>query len=128
MPCAPPETSPSSAGQSSADRRARLIELNDILRTTGKGGKIQMTPSVYDLDPRLKGRAFSALAQYNAFHRDSDHDAGILIFAGYSFIWQIEYRSSDGEGRSPEPSDPDKTLRVLTLAVSDDLLTGNLSW
>jgi hypothetical protein len=30
------------------DRRAKIIELNDRLRTIFKGGRVQMTPSVYE--------------------------------------------------------------------------------
>ena len=32
------------------------------------------------------------------------------------------YRSTDGTGLSPDPADPDKTLRVLTLYAVDDVL------
>jgi hypothetical protein len=45
------------------DRRQRIAALNDQLRTTFKGGRVQMTPSVYELDDRLRGRALSALAR-----------------------------------------------------------------
>jgi hypothetical protein len=47
---------------------------------------------------------------------------GVMIFAGYSFEWHIEYRGANGTGLSPDPADPDKTLRVLTLYVAEDLL------
>jgi len=46
----------------------------------------------------------------------------VFIFAGYSFEWHIEYRNADGTGLSPDPSDPDKTFRVRTLYVAEDLL------
>jgi hypothetical protein len=104
------------------DRRAKIIALNDQLRTTFKGGRLQMTPSVYELDGRLRGRALSALARYGKFAPDSEHDWGTFIFAGFAFEWRIEYRGTDGTGRSADPSDPDKTLRVLTLYAVDDLL------
>src|SRR5580658_6125671 len=104
------------------DRRANIIELNDQLRTTFKGGRVQMTPSVYDLDDRLRGRALSVLARYDSFDADSEHDSGVFIFAGFAFEWRIEYRSSDGTGCSPDPADPDKTQRVLTLYAFDDVL------
>jgi hypothetical protein len=104
------------------DRRANIIALNDQLRTTFKGGRVQMTPSVYGLDDRLRGRALSVLARYGSFHPDSEHDRGTFIFAGYSFEWRIEYRGKDGTGISPDPADPDKTLRVLTLHAIDDVL------
>jgi hypothetical protein len=105
-----------------ADKRTRIIELNDQFRTTFKGGRVQMTPGVYDLDARLRGRALSVLARYNKFDDGSEHDWGVFIFAGYSFEWCIEYRGKDGGGVSTDPADPEKTFRVLTLYAVDDLL------
>ena len=81
-----------------------------------------MTPAVYNLDPQLRGRALWAMAQYNTFADDSEHDWGVMIFAGYSFEWHIEYRATNGTGLSPDPADPKKTVRVLTLYVAEDLL------
>jgi hypothetical protein len=102
--------------------RARIIELNDQFRTTFKSGRVQMTPSIYDLDARLRGRALYVLSRYNRFDDDSEHDWGVFIFAGYSFEWRIECRGKDGTGVSLDPADPDKTFRVLTLYAMDDLL------
>src|SRR4030088_151197 len=93
-------------------KHARLIELNDQLRCTFKGGRVQMTPGVYQLDAQVRGRALSVMARYNKFEGDSEHDWGVFIFAGYSFEWRIEYRSEDGTGVSLDPADPDKTFRV----------------
>ena len=104
------------------DRRAKIIELNDQLRTTFKGGRVQMTPSVYELDDRLRGRALSVMARYRTFDADSEHDCGVFIFAGFAFEWRIEYRGKDGTGVSPDPSDPEQTFRVLTLYAFDDVL------
>ncbi len=102
--------------------RTKIIELNDQLRTSFRGGRVQMTPAVYALDPQLRGRALSVLSRYSKFGEDDEHDHGIFIFAGYSFEWHIEYRASHGGGRSPDPADPNQTLRVLTLYVTDDVL------
>jgi hypothetical protein len=106
------------------DRRATIAALNDQLRTSFKGGRVQMTRNVYDLDDRLRGRALSVLARYDSFDADSEHDTGVFIFAGFAFEWRIEYRyrGSDGTGCSPDPADPDKTFRVLTLYAIDDVL------
>jgi Protein of unknown function (DUF3768) len=104
------------------DRRATIIALNDQLRTTFKGGRVQITPSVYQLDDRLRGRALSVLARYNKFAADSEHDWGTFIFAGFSFEWRIEYRGKDVTSISCDPADPDKTSRVLTLYAIDDVL------
>ena len=124
MPRPQSKTSPPSAGRSLADKRAKVIELNDQLRTSFKGGRVQMTPCVYDLDERLRGRALAVMARYNRFDKDSDHDRGVFIFAGYSFEWHIEYRGANGEGVSPDPSDASKTFRVLTVYALHDVLNG----
>jgi uncharacterized protein DUF3768 len=102
--------------------RAKIIELNDQFRSTFQGGRVQMTPAVYELDPQLRGRAMCVLARYGKFDDDSEHDCGVFIFAGYSFEWHIEYRSRDGTGTSATPADPLTTFRVLTLTVAADVL------
>jgi hypothetical protein len=104
------------------DQKAKIIELNDQLRTTFRGGRVQMTPSVYGLDDRVRGRALSVLAQYDSFDAESEHDSGVFIFAGFAFEWRIEYRSMDGNGISPDSANPEKTERVLTLYTIDDVL------
>jgi Protein of unknown function (DUF3768) len=104
-------------------RREKIIALNDELRRTFKGGRVELTPAVYRLDPQLRGRAIWAMARFNRFSEDSEHDWGVFIFGGYSFEWHIEYRAADGRGVSPDPDDPEKTFRVLTLYVAEDLLT-----
>jgi hypothetical protein len=103
-------------------RREKIIALNDELRRTFKVGRVELTPAVYRLDPQLRGRAIWAMARYNRFSEDSEHDWGVFIFAGYSFEWHIEYRAADGRGASPDPADLEKTFRVLTLYVAEDLL------
>ena len=103
-------------------RREKIIRLNDELRKTFRRGRVQMTPAVYNLDPQLRGRTLWAMTRYNRFADDSEHDWGVMIFAGYSFEWHIEYRAANGTGLSPDPADPDKTFRVLTLYVTEDLL------
>ena len=62
------------------------------------------------------------MSRYKKFDEDSAHDCGVFIFAGYSFEWRIEYRAKDGPGISRDPTDPEKTFRVLTLyAINDEL-------
>ena len=89
---------------------------------TFKGGRVQMTPSVYELEERLRGRALFCMTRCTRFAADSEHDCGVFIFAGYAFEWRIEYRGKDGTGISPDPSDSEQTFRVLTLHAFDDVL------
>jgi len=50
------------------------------------------------------------MARYKRFADDSERDWGVMIFAGYSFEWHIEYRNANGTGLSPDPADPEKNL------------------
>lgn len=104
------------------NKRGKIIELNDKLRTTFKGGRVELRPAVNNLDPQLRGRAIWAMARYNRFDDTSEHNCGVFIFAGYAFEWRIEYRGAGGIGVSPDPAEPEKTFRVLTLYAVDDLL------
>ena len=99
---------------------SKIVELNDQLRTTFRGGRVQMTKAVHALDPQLRGRAFFALSRYNKFSDDDEHDCGVFIFAGYSFEWHIDYRAVDGTSNSPDPANPERTFRVLTLYLARD--------
>lgn len=103
-------------------KRAKIIELNDQLRCSFKGGRVQMTRGVYDLDAQLRGRALCVMSRYNKFDDRSEHDWGVFIFAGYSFEWRIEYRAKNGTGISLDPADAEKTFRVLTLYAIQDVL------
>lgn len=102
--------------------RARIVELNEQLRTTFKGGRVRVIPGAYQLDARLRGRALCIMSRSVKVDPRGDRDRGRFVFAGYLFAWQIEYHARHGSGVSPDPADPDKTVRVLTLSVIDDLL------
>lgn len=106
-------------------KREAIAALNDELRTTFSSalGCIQwVQSSCYDLDASLRGRALFALTKYSAFEKKGYHDAGVFIFGGYAFEWDISYLGKDGTGQSPDPADPTKTYRVLAIAVTSDVL------
>jgi len=102
--------------------RAKIVELNDQLRTTFQGGQVRMLSSAYQLDARLCGRALCVMSRSTRFDPNGEHDWGRFIFAGYAFEWIVEYHSRDATGLSPDPANPTKTSRVLTLSAVDDLL------
>ncbi len=87
-----------------SQRRAQ----NDLLRTKFQGGRVVATPSVFHIDPQIRGRALYRLTLYGRFcGDDDDHSEGSFTFAGYFWVWKIE----DFAGE-----------RCLTLAVAEDLL------
>lgn len=82
---------------------------------------LDMTLSVM-MDQQIRGRTLHALSRFSRFGPDDEHNRGVFIFVGFAFEWRIEYRAIDGVGRSPNPADPIKTLRVLTVYVVADVL------
>ena len=121
MPRAQSAITPPSAGSNLAAKRHRIIELNDQLRSSFKGGRVQMTRGVYDLDERLRGRALAVMAKYNKVAEDSEHDCGVFIFAGYWFEWRIEYRAKESckkdnqSNQMDQRQHPDQAMLVLRM-------------
>ena len=57
-------------------RREKIIALNDNLRKASKGGPVQMTPAVYNLDPQLRGRALWTTARHSKGTRPTGQPNG----------------------------------------------------
>ena len=83
------------------NKRARIIELNDKLRTTFKGGRVQMTPAVYNLDPQLRG--------HDAKTWPALHKVTSLIFCAIIKLLQAynEFMSIENGKGSSYPSNPE---------------------
>ena len=99
------------------DRVQRIRELNDMLRTGGKGGAVMMTsgfnetPGASVIFDRM--RAFTEFTEDNDPH--GEYDFGSVDFNGEKFFWKIDYYAPDREHGSEDPADQDKTIRVLTI-------------
>jgi hypothetical protein len=98
--------------------------LNDHLRRTFTGGRIMLTAAVSELEPKLKARVLSAVRAFDAFDKDNDphheHDLAIFDLEGERYMFKIDYYDADMDGGSDDPSDPDKTCRVLTIMLALD--------
>jgi hypothetical protein len=105
-----------------ADRTARIRELNDAFRRTFSGGKVMTTCGVAGLPDMVKAAALCEVATYSAFTDDNDphreHDFGSFELVNRRFLWKIDYYDERCEFGSEDPSDPTKTTRVLTLMLS----------
>jgi hypothetical protein len=102
----------------------RIRDLNDALRTALTGGKVMMTASVQALPPNVVAAAIAKMRAFNEFDTDNDphaeHDFGSFEFAGETFFWTIEYYDKRMEFGSEDPSDRNKTTRVLLLMLASD--------
>jgi uncharacterized protein DUF3768 len=102
----------------------RIRELNDTFRTTLRGGKVMMTSGVNELPDCVKAEALVQVAAFSDFTPDNDphgeHDFGSFTLVGRKFFWKIDYYDKLCEFGSEDPSDPEKTTRVLTIMLADE--------
>ncbi len=105
--------------------RAEIIaSLNDEMRRSGRGGRLVVTPGVRSLasfDPRALIRAIAA---YDQFRPDNDpygeRDFGVFELFGVRLWWKIDYYDAKLEFGSDDPTDPDITVRILTVLLPSE--------
>jgi hypothetical protein len=103
---------------------AKIAELNDALRQTGEGGRIVTTSGVMASGPDFIIAVMAAVRTFSTFTEDNDpygeHDFGAVEVAGEKLFWKIDYYDQNGEGLSPDPANPELTVRVLTIMLASE--------
>jgi len=106
------------------NRTARIRELNDAFRQSGRGGRIMMTAGVNALDAADLVALRMKIAGYDDFTADNDphgeHDFGVVEHNGQTFFWKIDYYDRAMEAGSEDPSDPKQTTRVMTIMFAEE--------
>jgi hypothetical protein len=101
----------------------RIRDLNDAFRATFEGGQVMLTAGVRALPADVLARAIRMVATYDAFDAANDphgeHDFGAFDLAGHTFFWKIDYYDTRLELGSPDPADPARTVRVLTIMLAE---------
>jgi hypothetical protein len=102
----------------------RIRELNDRFRTTMTGGQVLLTAGVSALPSDVKAIVIRRVATFSDFNADNDpyqeHDFGSFTLAGRKFFWKIDAYDTEMRFGSPDPSDPTKTTRVLTIMFAEE--------
>lgn len=106
------------------EKSRRIAELNDRLRQTFEDGLVVRTPGVEALGPGLVARVQGEVQAFAAFTPDNDpygeRDFGSLTLEGRIVFWKIDYYDRRGRCHSPDPTDPERTLRVLTVMLAEE--------
>ena len=109
---------------SAAASTDRIRELNDAFRKTLRGGRAMMTSGVDELPDCVKAEALVQVAHFSDFTADNDphgeHDFGSFTLVGRTFFWKIDYYDKRCEFGSEDPSDPEKTTRLLTVMLAEE--------
>lgn len=106
------------------ERQLRLADLNDHFRRTGHGGERYLTQGVYAQGSIFVAKAIAMVGAFDTFTADNDpygqHDFGVVRIDGETVYWKIDCYDQDQDGGSPDPSDPSRTCRVLTIMLAED--------
>ncbi|GHV47646.1 hypothetical protein FACS1894204_11270 [Synergistales bacterium] len=103
---------------------AIIKELNDNFRKTGVGGQFFITHKVAALSNGERKELIRKVSIFNSFDEKNDpyneHDFGSMTHNGAMYFWKIDYYNKDMSGGSEDPSDKNKTTRVLTLMEANE--------
>jgi Protein of unknown function (DUF3768) len=103
---------------------AKIRALNDAFRTTMAGGTVLLTAGVDALPSDVKAMVVRRVATFSNFNVENDpnqeHDFGNFTLAGRKFFFKIDAYDANMEFGSEDPADPTKTVRVLTIMLSEE--------
>ena len=106
------------------EKSGKIRALNDRFRRSLHGGRVMMTAAVDDLPEDLRAKAVQRMRDFDDFNADNDphkeHDFGSFEVDGHTFFFKHDYYDKKLEYGSDDPSDPEKTIRVLTLMLNSD--------
>ena len=102
----------------------RIKVLNDNFRSTFVGGRVLITAGVAELPVDTKARLLLAIQSFANFNNENDpygeHDFGSIELEGEKYFWKIDTCDRECRYGSEDPSDPSKTMRVLTIMRADE--------
>lgn len=108
----------------SQDKTGRIRHLNDLLRCKGIGGEVMVTAGIDALGDVAVAQILQAVAALTDFDEENDphgeRDFGRLTVEGRLILFKIDYFDTTLTYRSPDPADPTKTIRVMTIMLADE--------
>lgn len=107
------------------DKSQRIAELNDLCRKAmGVVGKVYQTPGIAALPADDRSAIREKVETFDAFTPGNDpygeRDFGAFEYNGNRIIWKIDYYDATMESGSEDPSDPEQTIRFLTIMLASE--------
>jgi hypothetical protein len=98
--------------------------LNDQLRRDSIGGRVVIAGSLGSMGREVIFRVVTAVREFESFTDTNDphgeHDCAVLVVNDLVVLWKIDYYDETLDAHSPDPSDPDVTVRVMTIMLAED--------
>ena len=105
----------------------RIAQLNDLCRTAmGVAGRLMQTSGVSALPQQVQSNIREQVERFSDFSPDNDpyseRDFGAFNIPGVpeTIFWKIAYYAPDLMHGSEDPSDPQQTVRVLTIMLASE--------
>lgn len=107
------------------DNAKRIAELNDLCRKAmGIAGKLIQTSGICALAPEAQSAIREKVERFDAFTEDNnpygERDFGSFHHDDHLVFFKIDYYDPTLNWGSEDPSDPKKTVRVLTIMLADE--------
>lgn len=101
-----------------------IRQLNDRLRMKHVGGRIMLTSGIQTLDRAHITNIMNSIAQFSDFNDRNDpygeHDCATMEVDSASILWKIDYYDETLTQHSPDASDENITVRILTVMLVDE--------
>jgi len=114
----------SQASRADMDKADRIRTLNDAFRRDPRDGGVMFTSGVRQLPATKQATLLLTVRTFDGFTPEDDpydeHDFAAVTLDGERYLWKIDYFDLDLRHRSPDPSDPSFTVRVLTVMRADE--------
>jgi len=109
---------------SKAPRGNTIRRINDACRRSFTGCMIVTTEAVADLPDDVKAIVLNKVRTFTRFDADNDphheHDMAFFDHDSERYFFTFDYYAPDMEHGSDDPSDTDKTRRVVTIGMASD--------
>ncbi len=110
-------------GENRTKKTTRIAVLNDLARVSlGATGALALTPGIRALPDTARHAVLQQVRRFDAFtpgdNPYGERDFGAFDHDGERILWKIDYYDPTGTGLSDDPSDPQKTFRVLTVMLA----------
>ena len=105
---------------------ATIAAQNDLFRTSlgetpDLPGQTVLTQGVAALPPIEHIEVIRSVARFDTFNEDNDphgeHDFGAFEVRGNRYFWKIDLYANDLKHGSDDPTNPEKTYRILTILL-----------
>lgn len=105
-------------------RSEQIRTINDRCRKHFLGCTLLLTPCVQELDDLQRTALLQAVRDFNQFDADNDphheHDFGSILFDGRTWFFKFDYYDESLRVGSEDPSNVEKTRRVLTVMAASE--------